>query len=125
MCDTQSVGGTCTFSCNEGYTLRGSTSRSCPPSLQWSGQPTVCDPPMCPELRPPKNGFVLFPCTREEGETCNVACARGYSTTDSTTQTCENDAATDSLLWSIGPQCEGEYMHVTIEARDCVFPFRR
>ena len=107
-CDKQTVGGTCTFSCDESYTLRGATTRICSPSLHWIGQPTVCDPPMCPELRPPEYGFVLFPCTREEGHSCSVVCAHGFNATGPTQQTCENDTTTNSLIWSEGPICEGE-----------------
>ena len=107
LCDTQTVGGACTFQCNEGYTLRGASSRTCSPSLQWSGQPSVCDPPMCPELQPPENGFVLFPCMREEGHSCNIVCSHGYIMKGPTRQTCIR--TTDILSWTVGPQCVGEY----------------
>jgi len=106
-CDTQAVGGTCFFSCEATYTLRGSTSRNCLPSLEWTGQPTVCDPPMCPELTPPDNGFVLFPCTREESHTCSVVCAHGYNISGSPQQTCEMDPLSDDLLWTEPPTCQG------------------
>ena len=107
-CDKQTVGGMCNFSCQESYTLRGATTRLCSPFLQWVGQPTVCDPPMCPELHPPVDGFVLFPCTREQSHSCDVVCAHGFTATGPTQQTCENDTNTDSLRWSEGPLCEGE-----------------
>ena len=105
VCDKQTVGGRCNFTCDETYTLRGSSSRSCPPSLQWTGQPSVCDPPMCPELPPPVNGFVVLPCTREEGHSCDVVCAHGYNTTGPTQQTCHRP--TDSLVWTEAPTCIG------------------
>ena len=107
-CDKQTVGGMCNFSCHESYTLRGATNRSCSPSLQWVGQPTVCDPPMCPELRPPEHGIVLFPCKREQNHSCDIVCAHGFTATGPTQQTCENDTNTNSLRWSEGPMCEGE-----------------
>ena len=106
QCDTQAVGETCTFSCDEGFTLRGSESRYCTSSLQWTGRPTVCDPPMCPALRPPSNGLVSFPCTREEGDTCSVTCAHGYNSTGPDTQECKRE--TEDLIWSKGPQCVGK-----------------
>ena len=106
-CDRQTVDGTCRFTCDEGYTLRGSDSRTCLPSLQWREPPVICDPPMCPHLTSPDNGFVLFPCTREEDHLCHVVCAHGYSLVGPSNQTCrKND--TDSLVWSDGPQCVGE-----------------
>ena len=110
-CETQTVGGACNYSCEATYTLRGSTSRNCLPSLEWTGQPTVCDPPMCPELTPPDNGFVLFPCTREESHTCSVVCAHGYNITGSPQQTCELNG---TLNWSEPPTCEGELHKTTI-----------
>ena len=68
----------------------------------------MCDPPMCPELEPPANGFVLFPCTRREGDSCSVVCAHGYRANGLTVQTCQRDTVSDSLVWSGGPQCVGE-----------------
>lgn len=109
-CDTQTVGGTCSYRCNNGYTLRGSINRTCSPSLQWSGRPTVCDPPMCHALSPPTHGFVLFPCSQEEGDSCRVVCAHGYTTNGSSTQTCERNS-TDMLVWSEGPVCDSECIY--------------
>ena len=120
-CDTQTVGGTCNFICDEGFTLRGSPKRNCTPSLQWNGQPTVCDPPMCPKLRPPTKGFVVFPCTREEGHSCDIICAHGYNITSSKPQTCEVNATND-LIWSEGPNCVGEYS-VTLTNHFVFSPF--
>ena len=112
---TQAVGGTCTFSCHEGFTLRGSESRTCTPSLQWTGPPTVCDPPMCPALRPPLNGFVSFPCTKEEGDSCSVTCAHGYNSTGLDVQKCElNSTMKDDLVWSEGPECIGKIFQIAI-----------
>ena len=106
-CDTQTVGGTCNFSCDAGFTLRGTETRTCQSSRLWTGLPVTCDPPMCPELKPPLNGFVSFPCTREEGNTCNITCAHGYNITGPTVQTCMRDI-TDALVWSEGPECIGK-----------------
>ena len=114
-CDMQTVGGTCNYTCDKGFTLKGSDKRTCRHSLQWDGQPTVCDPPMCHKLRPPSNGFVVFPCTREEGHSCDVICAHGYSITGSKAQTCELNATKDGLIWSKGPKCVGKHI-VTVNA---------
>ncbi|CAI8020961.1 Fibulin-5, partial [Geodia barretti] len=103
-CDRQTVGRNCRFTCDDGYTLRGSENRTCLPSLQWREPPAICDPPMCPHLTPPDNGFVLFPCTREEGHLCRVVCAHGYSLVGPSNQTCRKDNM-GSLVWSDGPQC--------------------
>ena len=36
------VGETCTFTCNDGYELTGSISRSCQIDESWSGTNTIC-----------------------------------------------------------------------------------
>ena len=105
-CNTQTVGGTCSFSCDPSHTLRGASSRSCLTFLEWSGQPAECDPPMCPRLSPPANGFVEFPCFREEGCSCGVMCAHGYVINGHSEQTCTSAAAA-ALDWTVAPMCEG------------------
>ena len=109
-CNTQTVGGTCNYSCDPTYTLRGSVSRNCLPILVWTGRPAICDPPLCPELTPPDNGFVLFPCTRREMDTCDVICTPGYTLSGNTEQTCELNSTADILMWSMPPTCEGTCM---------------
>ncbi|CAI8042420.1 Matrilin-2 [Geodia barretti] len=104
-CDRQTVGGACNFTCDEGFTLRVGERRTCLPSLMWRERPAICDPPTCPELEPPLNGFVVFPCTREEGHSCDAVCAHGYRAIGSTVRTCIRDSTTDTLAWSDGPQC--------------------
>ena len=111
-CDDQIVGGTCAFSCDPGFTLRGlgtenSYTRTCLPSLQWNGRPAICDPPMCPELCPPSNGYVIFPCTREEEDTCEVVCAHGYTIMGHSTRRCKRNAQ-NNLDWTQGPMCTGK-----------------
>ena len=111
-CDTQTVGGTCNFSCDPGFTLRGlhpikSISRTCLSSLQWNGRPAICDPPLCPELHPPSNGFVLFPCTREEGDVCDIVCAHGHIMMGPSSRNCELNATND-LDWTEEPICVGK-----------------
>lgn len=109
-CNTQTVGGICNYSCDPTYSLRGSVSRRCLSSLVWTGRPTICDPPMCSELTPPDNGFVLFPCTAKEMDTCAIVCAPGYSLNGDSVQTCEKNSTTDDLTWSVPPTCEGTCM---------------
>ena len=68
----------------------------------------MCERPMCPELIPPVNGLLVFPCTREEGHSCNVVCADSYSIIGPSQQICEYDSSTADLKWSEGPTCEGK-----------------
>ena len=70
---------------------------------------------MCPELTPPDNGFVLFPCTREESHTCSVVCAHGYNISGSPQQTCELDPRSGDLLWTEPPTCQSEFCSCFLE----------
>ena len=58
----------------------------------------------------PENGFVLFPCTREEGDVCHVVCAHGYLLVGPSNQTCEKENG--SLVWSKEPECIGMFQCV-------------
>ncbi len=41
--DNTTVGSTATYSCNEGYRLRGESTRNCQGDAVWSGEPPVCE----------------------------------------------------------------------------------
>ena len=112
-CDRQTVEGTCTFSCDSTHTLRGSDSRSCLTSQLWSGRPAICDPPLCPDLTPPENGFIVFPCTREAKTTCNLLCFPGYALRGPSEQTC---VMQNELVWTDPPTCEGMLLVPTMHA---------
>jgi len=42
QCSGASVGDICVFTCDEGYELSGSSSRTCQDDLTWSGIDTMC-----------------------------------------------------------------------------------
>ena len=43
-CTSNEVGGTCTLTCDDGYELTGSASRTCQDNGTWSGTETKCIP---------------------------------------------------------------------------------
>ncbi len=51
-------GGTATYTCSTGYTLSGSSTRSCQANGAWSGIAPTCDTVQCPELFNPSGGIV-------------------------------------------------------------------
>ena len=77
VCNGQQVTDTvCTFSCNIGYDLTGSTSRTCLPDHTWSGEETFCPPLECDELTatygPGDLQIVIAPCIATMRCTLNV-----------------------------------------------------
>ena len=70
----------CTFTCDPGFSLFGEFVSTCQPNHLWSS-PT----PRCTRLRcdgppvSPSNGHVVQPCSYAFGQTCHIACSKGYS----------------------------------------------
>ena len=70
---------TCSYSCDEGYQLIGSSQRTCQLSRFWSGVSTHCHPLQCPQLNPPDNGYIQLPCSHDYLSKCSVRCFDGYN----------------------------------------------
>ena len=123
VCSGQQVTDTvCTFSCNVGYDLTGSTSRTCLPDHTWSGEETSCPPLECDELTatygPDDLQIVIAPCNNEVYSECSVFCAEGYhiDSSDTWTQTCSLTDEGDSVQWSDEPVCIGKYHTLCFES---------
>ncbi|XP_065899233.1 uncharacterized protein [Dysidea avara] len=87
-------GDTCNFTCNTGYELTGSNTRTCQSDMSWSGS-DVCSRVSCPSLTHPNNGTIT--CSLgDDGvpfyeDTCSFTCNTGYELTGSDTRTCQSD----------------------------------
>ncbi|KNC55736.1 uncharacterized protein AMSG_12417 [Thecamonas trahens ATCC 50062] len=97
-CSTRrSIGETCgTFSCNGGYTLSGSTSRTCASGAVWSGSAPTCTKITnhCPALSAPANGKLSTTCARSVGTVCGTfSCNAGYVLGGATSRTCQGSGA--------------------------------
>ncbi|XP_019638725.1 PREDICTED: uncharacterized protein LOC109480844 [Branchiostoma belcheri] len=78
---------TCTFRCNNGYRLSGSTRRTCQANRRWSGSSTTLE---CPALDNPGHGRV--DCTdRLENDRCTFSCNDGYHLLGSSQVVCGSD----------------------------------
>ena len=105
-------GYTCSFTCNTGYELTGSDTRTCQSNGSWSGNNTACrggnnlyvSPAKfyinffivtCPSFVHPTNGVVN--CSLGDDrvlsykDTCNFTCDIGYELTGSDTRTCQSN----------------------------------
>lgn len=84
-------GQTCQFSCDKGYTLTGSTSRTCNSDGRWTGTPPQCNAITCSALPKPSNGSRLG-CAGTTVEyfntVCSFFCHPGYDPIGSASRKC-------------------------------------
>eukprot|EP00731_Ephydatia_muelleri_P030228 Em0021g751a len=71
------VSSVATYSCNPGYTLVGTATRTCQPNGMWSASAPVCQVMDCGSLQDPLNGKVQFTDTTL-GATAIYTCNQGY-----------------------------------------------
>lgn len=72
------VGGTCQFSCNEGFKLNGSASIKCKSDATWSQPPPICSTSDCPSIGSPIGGFSDGTCAPGIlNRRCLFSCAKG------------------------------------------------
>ncbi|XP_064386127.1 sushi, von Willebrand factor type A, EGF and pentraxin domain-containing protein 1-like isoform X2 [Halichondria panicea] len=90
---------TVTYSCNTGYTLTGSNTRTCQADTDWSGSEPACDIVTCPALSDPTNGMVDVP-SNNFGSIATYTCNRGHNLTGDATRTCEATG-----MWSGSVAC--------------------
>ncbi|XP_065896410.1 P-selectin-like [Dysidea avara] len=89
-------GDTCSFTCNTGYELTGSDTRTCQSDGSWSGSDDVCRRVHCPSLTS-LNG--MYRCNLGgDGVTsyediCHLVCNTGYELISSDTRTCQSDGS--------------------------------
>ena len=109
-------GDTCSYTCNTGYELTDSDTRTCQSNGSWSGSDDVCRrgelftirmlslilsyeyfSVSCPSLTDPNNGMIN--CSLgDDGvpsyeDTCSFTCNTGYELTGSDTRTCQSNGS--------------------------------
>eukprot|EP00118_Oscarella_pearsei_P002855 m.11939 g.11939 ORF g.11939 m.11939 type:complete len:2352 (+) comp23692_c0_seq4:198-7253(+) len=80
------------FTCKSGYTLSGSSSRSCLSSGTWSGTQPICTPVRCPALPALSHGK-MSTTSLNAGTTVTFICSKGYTITGSQSRTCQSSAS--------------------------------
>ncbi|XP_074620011.1 sushi, von Willebrand factor type A, EGF and pentraxin domain-containing protein 1-like [Acropora palmata] len=98
---------TCTFECEEGYTLEGSETRQCIVSpqniMEWSGDSAKCEPIICPSVNVQGANQTEGNCTtstREYRTQCTFVCGIKFELSGNPTITCQL-----SGQWTDLPQC--------------------
>ncbi|XP_063796360.1 E-selectin-like isoform X2 [Pseudophryne corroboree] len=82
---------TCSFSCNEGFTLAGSPSVICVTPGQWTEEFPKCDAIQCEHPEKPNNGAMNCSSNGEmltHKSTCNFSCDEGYAMVGSPSTLC-------------------------------------
>ncbi|XP_065845299.1 scavenger receptor cysteine-rich domain superfamily protein-like isoform X3 [Oscarella lobularis] len=83
------TGETAFFSCNQGYSIVGSASRTCQRDGKWSGIQPLCHA-QCQSLSAPLFGAVAMDNTTIGG-TATFTCLKGYNLHGSSNRVCQND----------------------------------
>nr|XP_055049542.1 sushi, von Willebrand factor type A, EGF and pentraxin domain-containing protein 1-like isoform X2 [Misgurnus anguillicaudatus] len=81
----------CEYSCEEeGYELKGSNTRKCTATTEWTSKPPTCEFVQCSELTTPNNGAMkCYDCNGKFSykSTCEFACEEGYTLQTSSSST--------------------------------------
>ncbi len=96
-------GGTATYTCSTGYTLSGSSTRTCQTNGAWSGTAPTCGGVQCSELSQPSGGTVTIT-SQAPGGIAFYRCNTGNNLIGSSTRSCQTDGT-----WSgNAPTCQGD-----------------
>ena len=90
---------TCSFTCNTGYELSGSSERTCQSDGSWSGSPVSCIIMECPSSSLPMNSMLAESCSSTYQSMCELQCQEGFSGTGDPSYVC--DVLSDgSIIWT-------------------------
>ena len=110
--DGQVTDTNCTFSCEPGYDLVGSTITMCQPKNSWSNPQPSCTLSYCKTFDSPSNSYQLETdgCSAKYGSNCASECIDGYRQVDgNAVQSCVWSEEKGEVFWN-GPEivCESE-----------------
>ena len=88
----------CSFSCDPGYELTGSSTRQCLSNGSWSVVDVTCDILNCNNLtNKMENSVLVNDCGSEFGSVCSLRCEAGYTPVGDNMFTC--DSINDTVEW--------------------------
>ena len=112
---------TCSFTCNTGYELTGSDTRTCQSDGSWSGSQVSCIIMECPSSSLPMNSMLAESCNSAYQSMCELQCQEGFTGTGDPSYVCDVPSNGSSVMWMMGEdvwRCErGHYNFSTIYAR--------
>nr|XP_033818115.1 beta-2-glycoprotein 1 isoform X2 [Geotrypetes seraphini] len=94
------------FSCNEGYILKGADSSQCTERAEWTEELPVCEPVTCPFPPVPESGEIIFHLPRKGNlsifqDVVRYACLPNYALFGNETVSCLANGN-----WSDFPECK-------------------
>ena len=91
---------TCSFTCNTGYELTGSTERTCQSDGSWNGSPVSCIIMECPSLSLPMNSMLAESnCNSTYQSMCELQCQEGFTGTGDSNYVCDVLSNGSSVMW--------------------------
>nr|XP_009861089.1 E-selectin [Ciona intestinalis] len=103
-----SVGSSCSFTCDGEYFLNGNPTRTCRTNNAWSGVQPTCRRIKCPtEIDAPENGNVVCSDLNNADSTCTFTCNAGFSMVGLQATRCISNGNSDVGRWSNpAPVCQ-------------------
>ena len=90
---------TCSFTCNTGYELTGSDTRTCQHNGSWSGSPVSCIIMECPSSSLPMNSMLAESCNSTYQSMCELQCEDGFTGTGDPSYVCDVLSNGSSVMW--------------------------
>jgi len=81
-------GDSVTFTCDEGYQMRGSSTITCTHRGVWNYAPPYCTCNECPRLSQPDNGYIVSTDANSYASLVEYLCYPGYEVVGEATRTC-------------------------------------
>ena len=89
----------CSFTCNSGYELTGSSERTCQSDGSWSGSPVSCIIMECPSSSLPMNSMLAESCNSTYQSMCELQCKEGFNGTGDPSYVCDIVNNGLSVMW--------------------------
>ena len=90
---------TCSYTCNTGYELTGSSERTCQSDGSWSGSPVSCVIMECPSSSLPMNSMLAESCSSTYQSMCELQCQEGFNGTGDPSYVCDVLSDGSSVMW--------------------------
>ena len=92
-------GDTCIFTCNTGYELTGSDTRTCQSDGSWNGSPVSCIIMECPSSSLPMNSMLAESCNSTYQSMCELQCQEGFNGTGGRSYECNVLGNGSKVIW--------------------------
>ena len=89
----------CRFTCNNGYELFGSDTRTCQSDGSWSGSPVSCIIMECPSSSLPMNSMLAESCSSTYQSMCELQCQEGFNDTGDPSYVCDVLRNGSKVMW--------------------------